>query len=151
MTIYTARLERLLDQLAKAMHRLLLATERDDVAELQSARQAGMDAHTEAVERGTLPHKVPPLPAWFAERMHNDVWAFGLLLTTGRVLAIESIADLSQAADGSLWLDVELLQSWDVDQPTKKGWPELMTCPTDRTTCSVALAHVVCAVELADT
>jgi len=93
------------------------------------------------------------LPAWFTERMANDVWAFGLLLTTGRILHIETIHDVSQAADGSLWLDVRLgkQNAVDADHPQKVGWPPLAHSPTDRDTCSVAVSHIVCAVELADT
>jgi hypothetical protein len=85
--------------------------------------------------------------------MANDVWAFGLLLTTGRILHIETILDVSQAADGSLWLDVRLGKQGDVhtDYPEKSGWPPLSHAFNDRDTCSVAVSQIVCAVELADT
>jgi hypothetical protein len=48
------------------------------------------------------------LPAWFVPRMMDDTWVFGLLLSTGPTLAIEHIDNVSQAADGSLWVDVTM-------------------------------------------
>jgi hypothetical protein len=37
------------------------------------------------------------------------------------------------------------------DYAAGEGWPQMMNAPTDRDTCSVAVAHIVCAVELSDT
>ena len=45
------------------------------------------------------------LPAWFIPRMMDDSWSFGLMLTTGVVVAIETINAVHQAADGSIWID----------------------------------------------
>lgn len=94
------------------------------------------------------------LPAWFCERMAGDVWSFGLLLTTGHMLHIQRICDVKQAADHSLWLDVELAPPGDTafgDMAAKCGWPAFLPAPTTREMCSVAVAQIVCAVELADT
>lgn len=93
------------------------------------------------------------LPAWFCERMAFDNWRFGLLLTTGQLLHVETIRTVTQAADGSVWADVELGEPCDVwdDWAAKHGWPRPTHAPTTRRECSVNVAHVVCAVELADT
>jgi hypothetical protein len=93
------------------------------------------------------------LPAWFCERMAFDNWHFGLLLTTGQMLHIATIQNVHQSADGGLWLDVELLEPdsfWN-GRAIKRGWPAGAFAPTARRVCSVNVAHVVCAVELADT
>lgn len=92
------------------------------------------------------------LPAWFVERMSTDVWDFGLLLTTGQVLHIQELCDIHQGADGSLWADFRMsTENHRVEQMAARGWPPLLTSPSDREVCSVNLAHVVCAIELADT
>jgi hypothetical protein len=89
------------------------------------------------------------LPAWFVPRMVGDTWVFGLLLSTGQTLAIECIDNVSQAADGSLWVDVTMH-----DEPVgvrKTTWGAVVCAPTARTKASVNVAHIVCAIELADT
>ena len=85
------------------------------------------------------------LPAWFVPRMMDDTWVFGLLLSTGRVLAVEHIDEVHQAADGSLWVDVDMREG-PVDT-----WPTVIHAPTSRTRASVNVAHIVCALELSDT
>jgi hypothetical protein len=146
------RLVALVQELLDAMSRLTGPAQGGDVSAVDELsanvgrfRQTFIDAKTERMSR--------LLPAWFTERMANDVWAFGLLLTTGRILHIETILDVSQAADGSLWLDVRLGKQGDVhtDYPEKSGWPPLSHAFNDRDTCSVAVSQIVCAVELADT
>jgi hypothetical protein len=84
------------------------------------------------------------LPAWFVPRMMDDTWVFGLLLSTGKVLAIEHIDEVHRAADGSLWIDVDMCGD-PVD-----AWAALHA-PTSRTRASVNVAHIVCALELSDT
>jgi len=90
------------------------------------------------------------LPAWFVSRMMTDVWYFGLILDSGFGLAIDRITRVTRAADGSIWLDVNML-----DQPTaKRLCPPSMTlvgAPSKRTAASVAATHVVWALELTDT
>lgn len=88
-----------------------------------------------------------PLSAWFYERMSEDSWQFGLLLDTGITLAITHIQNISHAADGSLWLDVEMMSS----HPTQYADESVWISPTSRTVASVAVSHIVAAFELADT
>lgn len=89
------------------------------------------------------------LPAWFVPRMMGDQWHFGLMLTTGRTLAISTIDRVVRDNTGALWLDVELLEN-------KGGFwegvfPKLVFSPTSRTKASVAVSQIVAAFELADT
>src|SRR5260370_22598359 len=65
-----------------------------------------MDAGYESAE---LKNAKKLLPAWFVPRMMSDEWQFGLLLTTGDILCISTINEVRQAADGAVWLDVEML------------------------------------------
>jgi hypothetical protein len=53
------------------------------------------------------------LPAWFVPRMCGDEWFFGLLVTGGFVLAISHLNDVRRGADGSIWLDVEMIDDID--------------------------------------
>jgi hypothetical protein len=92
------------------------------------------------------------LPAWFVPRMMTDVWSFALLTANRQAILIDHINRISQAADGGLWLDVQLLDS-------AGGWEEnlrqmglhIITAPTTRTSASVNAAHIVAAFEIADT
>lgn len=146
------RLHEMLNATCQAAHRLWLAAERDDAAELEQARDCVLD-RLEDFENEALASRQKLLPAWLTERMCGDTWHFGLLLTTGHVLYIETLVDVTQAADGSVWLDVRLAEACDINvaRATNAGWPKTIGRPTTRDMCSVALAHVVCAVELADT
>jgi hypothetical protein len=148
----TTRWRLMAGEMATAAHRLILAAESDDADELAEAADAAKRPHL-AISNAEMDRMSRLLPAWFNERMANDAWAFGLLLTTQRVLHVETILDVSQAADGSLWLDVRLGKQGSVNAlgVTRAGWPPLAHSPTDRDTCSVAVSHIVCAVELADT
>ena len=96
------------------------------------------------------PEPHPLLPAWFTQRMMSDHWSFGLLTTANVIIAIERITDISKAADGSVWLDAELLTTAPFGENTVSGFP-IFVAPTSRTTCSINAAHVVAAIELADT
>ncbi len=89
------------------------------------------------------------LPAWFVGRMMDDEWSFGLLLSCGVVLAISNIRRMHQAADGTVWLDVWMLDrlpTWAENLPMKT-----IVAPTERLIASINAAHVVWAFELADT
>jgi hypothetical protein len=87
------------------------------------------------------------LPAWFTERMTIDTWFFGLLTVDGTIIGIERIEAIKQAADGSIWIDVQLLDSEYSNSSIKK----LFLAPTSRTTASINTSHIVAAFELADT
>lgn len=85
------------------------------------------------------------LPAWFVGRMMTDSWTFGLALVSGSMLVISNIDAVTQAADGSMWLDVHLHQGSPDDERGR------LYAPTSRLEASVAVAHILYAVELADT
>lgn len=93
------------------------------------------------------------LPAWFCSRMATDVWHFGLLLTTGQMLHVETIVDVHQSTTAGVWVDVVLGEPVGVfaNSMHARGWPKPTHSPTSRRMCSVNVAQVVCAVELADT
>lgn len=86
------------------------------------------------------------LPAWFVRRMMNDTWSFGLCLADGSILAISTILNVTRDATGALWLDVEM----QLDEQMHYSIAG-RAAPTTRTTASVAVAHVMFAMELADT
>jgi hypothetical protein len=69
-------------------------------------------------------------------------------MSNGTLIYIQTILDVHLAADGSLWLDVELSEqapfSHEPDQKHLKS-------PTSRTTASINVAHVMAAFETADT
>lgn len=103
---------------------------------------------------GDFPEPEPPsptlmLPAWFTERMMEDVWSFGLLMITGDVIAIENINALIRDASGNIWLDATM-QLTNSSMQQVNGHP-IFTSPTSRTNISINAAHVVAAFELADT
>jgi hypothetical protein len=94
------------------------------------------------------------LPAWFIPRMMTDDWSFGLTLVSGFTLAISSIIDVQQAADGSIWLDVRMLnceEARGLPQGDGTHWKLLASPTKDRRTASVAAVYIVAAVELAYT
>jgi hypothetical protein len=92
------------------------------------------------------------LPAWFTERMMSDTWPFGLLLTTGHILCISRIEAVHQAADETIWLDVDMIE----DMPSKtvlQQMPKMewLLSPTSRKRASVQASQIIAAMELADT
>lgn len=87
------------------------------------------------------------LPAWFTWRMMTDHWTFGLLTDTGVTIVVDHISRVVQASDGTLWLDVEMASR----TPLQGGELTLFTSPTNRTSASISVSHVVAAFELADT
>ena len=86
------------------------------------------------------------LPAWFTGRMMTNSWSFGLLLETGHTLCIELIVAAKQGADGTVWLDVEMMTYRPCELPKN-----LIVAPTSRTRASVQASKIVAAFELADT
>lgn len=87
------------------------------------------------------------LPAWFVPRMMDDNWVFGLLLANGKTLVIEQIDEVRQAGDGSIWIDATMYQGGRCDV---RDW-NLVYTPTSRSQVSINVAHVILALELADT
>jgi hypothetical protein len=89
------------------------------------------------------------LPAWFASRMVGLRGSFGLLLTTGDVLRVTSIAAAHLSSDGTILLDV-LLDLAGVPDGADQAWrlKHYLGSPVPGATlATVNLAHIVAAVE----
>lgn len=89
------------------------------------------------------------LPAWLGRRMVGLRGSFGLLLTTGDVLRVTSIAAAHQSSEGVILLDV-LLDHAGVPDGVDLAWRSrhFLGAPVPGATLStVNLAHVVAAVE----
>lgn len=89
------------------------------------------------------------LPAWFGQRMVGLRGAFGLLLTTGDVLRLTSIAAAHQSSEGIVLLDV-LLDHAGVPDGLDLAWRSkhfLGTPVPGASVATVNLAHIVAAVE----
>ena len=89
------------------------------------------------------------LPAWFGSRMVGLRGAFGLLLTTGDVLRLTSIAAAHQSSDGVVLLDV-LLDHAGVPDGLDLAWraKHFLGAPVPgASVATVNLAHIVAAVE----
>ncbi len=91
------------------------------------------------------------LPAWFAERMMNDVWHYGLLTVTNHLFYVKQILAINKDSNGELWLDVELEQGSDYKFKDAILGATLVGAPTSRTKATIKASHVVAALELADT
>lgn len=92
-------------------------------------------------------HYYNKAPPWFMGRMLTDVWSFGLLMCDGTVIGIQAIEHIKQTADGTIWIDVTLMDSI--------SWPDDFTkkfvAPTSRLEASINTSHIMAAFELADT
>jgi hypothetical protein len=91
------------------------------------------------------------LPAWFGRRMVGLRGTFGLLLTTGDVLRVTSIAAAHQSSTGIILLDV-LLDDAGVPDGIDLAWrtKHFLGSPVQgASVATVNLANVVAAVEFA--
>ncbi len=89
------------------------------------------------------------LPIWFVTRMIGLRGRFGLLLTSGDILRITSLAALHQSPNGAILLDV-LLDHAGVPDGVDQAWQTkhyLWAPVPGATMATVNLAHVVIAVE----
>jgi hypothetical protein len=89
------------------------------------------------------------LPAWLGRRMVGLRGVFGLLLTTGDVLRVTSIAAAHQSSEGVILLDV-LLDHAGVPGGVDLAWrsKHYLGAPVGgASVATVNLAHVVAAVE----
>lgn len=84
------------------------------------------------------------LPVWYVRRMSEDSWGFGLLLTSGDVLAIERINGLSS---DKAWIEVLLKPKHD-DLPEDMFGTPIIYAPTDRLLASVRVEQISAAFEL---
>jgi hypothetical protein len=102
--------------------------------------------------RITEPETVTGLmPAWLGRRMIGLRGTFGLLLTTGDVLRLTSIAAAHQSSDGVVLLDV-LLDDAGVPEGVDLAWrsKHFLGSPVQgASVATVNLAHIVAAVEFA--
>ena len=87
------------------------------------------------------------LPAWFVGRMMDDVWYFGLMLTTGQTMGISNIRNVTKDKAGEIWIDAKML---DVDHGQ---YPiDILTAPcSERLDISINARHIVGAFEIAYT
>jgi hypothetical protein len=91
------------------------------------------------------------LPAWLGRRMIGLRGSFGLLLTTGDVLRLTSIAAAHQSSEGLVLLDV-LLDDAGVPDCIDVAWQSkhFLGSPVQgASVATVNLAHIVAAVEFA--
>ena len=85
--------------------------------------------------------------------MMNDEWAFGLLLTIGYVVCVETILAIHVDSSGGIWIDVKLLARGNLlikgEYPklTKK---DLVYSPTDRREATINASQIVMALDLVD-
>lgn len=89
------------------------------------------------------------LPAWMGRRMVGLRGSFGLLLTTGDVLRITSIAAAHQSSEGVILLDV-LLDDAGVPEGVDLAWrpKHFLGAPVPgASVATVNLVHVVTAIE----
>lgn len=89
------------------------------------------------------------LPAWLGRRMVGLRGCFGLLLTTGDVIRLTSIAAAHQSSEGVILLDV-LLDNAGVPDGVDWAWrsKHFLGAPVPgATVATVNLAHIVAAVE----
>ena len=89
------------------------------------------------------------LPAWLGRRMVGLRGSFGLLLTTGDVVRVTSIAAAHQSSEGAILLDV-LLDHAGVPDGLDLAWrsKHFLGAPVPgASVATVNLAHVVAAVE----
>ncbi len=83
------------------------------------------------------------LPAWYTERMMQDYWAFGLVMTNGKTVAISRITAVS---DDKQWMDVELLSEGDFSGI--EGPDYVFAVANDRTKASIRIDQIATAYEL---
>ena len=89
------------------------------------------------------------LPAWLGRRMVGLRGCFGLLLTTGDVMRVTSVAAAHQSSEGAILLDV-LLDHAGVPDGLDLAWrtKHFLGAPVPGASiATVNLAHVVAAVE----
>jgi len=85
------------------------------------------------------------LPIWYVGRMGRDDWGFGLLLTSGVILAISRIRGIS---DDKEWMEVSLLEKEDRSPPQYHGQPVLYAPNRERLKSSVKISSVQAAFDL---
>ncbi len=83
------------------------------------------------------------------EKMYCDEWGYGILLVTGRVLAVKQILKFYQDINKILWIDVEMGKERDFNDLDFGGWEGRVDfSPNERTTASINSNQIVLAFEL---
>jgi hypothetical protein len=85
-----------------------------------------------------------PTGIWWLDRMSGDDWSFGLLL------CVDHVEGWHRDEAGNLWVTVEMTLEANVLKAASP-WGIVIGAPTSRSTASINAAHVVAAIELADT
>jgi len=83
------------------------------------------------------------LPSWFTDRLAGEPARFSLLLDTRHVLVIDGVTGVRQAANGDVWIDVEMLVPFRKDGFPWGHFPVVKTAAPDRAMCSINAARVV--------
>lgn len=102
--------------------------------------------NTDPSETSNVAHSL--LPAWFTSRMMQDSWSFALLTVTGTTICIQSITNIVRAGDGTIWLDVILLEE---GNSSTECFADKLVAPSTRLEASVNASNIVAAYELTDT
>ena len=88
------------------------------------------------------------LPAWFVSRMMKKPGKYGLMLSAGNILAVERILEVHTAADGTIWLDVRMVETGDYLPGSLDR--RVFTAPSDALEASVNASAVVAAFTFAN-
>lgn len=90
----------------------------------------------------------PLKSTWFADRMMRDHWAFGALLTSGKIIHFINIQSVS---DDGQWLTVELAKDDDmIERDALKKDILYLSCG-ERTTMDINTDHIIGLFELCST
>lgn len=83
----------------------------------------------------------------FGIRIWQDIWCFGILLSTGDIMLVSTINDIS---DDGQWIHVEMRESKNLFTGSKEIEEKCFCSPTSRTTATIRVSHIVSMFELAD-
>ena len=88
------------------------------------------------------------LPSWFTDRLAGEPARFSFLLDTRHVLVVDAVTGVRQAANGDVWIDVELVVPFRKDGFPWGHFPVVKTFGAERTPCSINAARIVAVVEV---
>jgi|AMFO01.1.fsa_nt_gi hypothetical protein len=85
------------------------------------------------------------IPAWYTSRMMQDSRLFGLQMTNGKLIAINSINAVS--SDGK-WMDVTLATEDEIEFVDEKYQPITVAVADDRRSASIRISEIQTAFDL---
>ena len=88
------------------------------------------------------------LPAWFVSQMMTEPGKYGLMLSGGNIIAIERIVEIHRAVDGTIWLDVRMVETGDYVPGSLDR--RVFTAPSAAVEASVNASAVVAAFTFSD-